>query len=222
MSVNSYTSPAHDPLLTHQVRVIVKKENKFLCIYSIRNVANIDCSGLEFPGGKVDVGVGLDGARVNGQTVCKAAARELFEETGLRATCLQVLSLNVSHPVAVSEGRVLCSVVFIHTVHDDGTNTALSPIRKEPRKQRYVKFLTETELLSEQSSFGGHWDCLFSDFVVRQRVERFHPNVRYPLPSTITRDSRNRITSLNSRNPTSVSFDYPALFFLAPDFFLRQ
>ena len=153
MSSNSHTTPAHDLKLSHLVRVIVKKEDKFLCIYSICNVAHIDCSGLEFPGGKVDIGEGLDGVRVNLQTVCRTAGRELFEETGLRATCLQVLSLNQVHPVAVSDGKVYCSVVFIHSVFDDGTNTALSPTRKEPSKQRYVRFLSEQELLSEQSSF---------------------------------------------------------------------
>ena len=68
MSANSHTTPAHDPKLSHLVRVIVKKEDKFLCIFSIRNVAHIDCSGLEFPGGKVDIGEGLDGVRVNRHT----------------------------------------------------------------------------------------------------------------------------------------------------------
>ena len=222
MSANSHTTPAHDPKLSHLVRVIVKKEDKFLCIFSLRNVAHIDCSGLEFPGGKVDIGEGLDGVRVNRQTVCKTAGRELFEETGLRATCLQVLSLNQIHPVAVSDGRVFCSVVFVHSVFDDGTNTALLPLRKEPSKQRYVKFLSEQELLSEPSSFNGHWDCLFTDFVIKEKVERLHPSVRYPLPSTVTINSRNLITSLNSRRPTSVTYDYPSLFHFSPEIFSSQ
>ena len=109
---------------------------------------------------------------MNLQTVCRTAGRELFKETGLRATCLQVLSLNQVHPVAVSDGKVYCSVVFVHSVFDDGTNTAFSPIRKEPSKQRYVRFLSEQELLNEQSSFNAHWDWLFTDFVVKEKVER--------------------------------------------------
>ena len=224
MSVNSYTpsTPSFDPLLSHLVRVILKKEDKFLCIYSLRNVANTDCSGLEFPGGKIDIGADLDGVRATRKTVCNAAARELFEETGLRANCLQVLSLNVDYPQALGPRRILCSVVFVHSLLDDGTNSAFAALRKEPTKQRYVRFLSEQELLSEQTSFGGHWDCLFTDFVVRERVTRLHPGVHFPLPSTISVDARNRITSSNSRRPSSVSFDHPALFYLAPEFFSQQ
>ena len=222
MSVNSYaTTPVYDPRLTHLVRVIVKKEDKFLCIYSIRNVGHTHCSGLEFPGGKVDIGRGLDGSRVTRETICKTAGRELFEETGLQATCLQVLSLDVPHPQAVGSGQTLCSVVFIHTVHDDGTNSALTPTRKEPRKQRYVKFLTPAEILSERSSFNGHWDRLFTDFIIEEKSKQSYPNVTWPLPSTIAKNRRNRITSPNSSPPSSVSTDHPPFFFLAPEFYTR-
>ena len=182
----------HYPPPVHQVRVIVRSQDGFLCVSAKRpsytfahSGSTLDCSGLEFPGGKVDFGFNPkdDGPYLTPTTIARAGARELYEETGLRAASLQVLLFN--EPWLSAYGRYTKdknynSVVLVRTLHssDTGYNT---PFNKEPEKAFYVGYLQPENLLQSlrngSGSFEGHFDHLMTDFVDPDTL-----CAKYPLP----------------------------------------
>lgn len=90
----------------------------------IRRLDNSDMEGWAFPGGKVEA---ADGPPAESETICRAARRELVEETGIAVNGGKAL-LTRTHP---RTGAVVTYVYF--SEEDLGTGTP-QPRRMEPAK----------------------------------------------------------------------------------------
>jgi 8-oxo-dGTP pyrophosphatase MutT (NUDIX family) len=185
MSSSSFLSWPEAPL-KHVVRVIVKSNDKFLALDSIRNISFQDFSGMELPGGKVDLGTTAlaDGIDYSESTINRAAARELYEETGLKAASLQILSKDEIHSSAMGEGVFLHSMVFVHEIFDEGGDAPFTPILREPKKAKEIGYFSHNEIMRRPSAFKGYFDCFLHDITDDNRRRKRYPYLLAELPST--------------------------------------
>lgn len=108
--------------------LVQNEEGKFLCL---RSIAGPLTGKAAFPGGKVK----------QGETPLQAAARELFEETGLVAFALRHINTYVHD---VPGGTVWVGHYFAYVAHEK--HAGQSPIVGEPDKVHEVFWLTQEEL----------------------------------------------------------------------------
>ncbi len=90
----------------------------------IRRSDTSDMEGWAFPGGKVE---SIDGPPAEMETMCRAARRELAEETGILANGGKTL-LTRTHP------RTGALVTYVYFCEEDLGKSAPRPRRMEPKK----------------------------------------------------------------------------------------
>ena len=161
-----------------QVRVIVRDGDRFLCLHSIRPNGN---SGLEFPGGKIDL---QDGPPDSDETVVRAAIRELKEETDINVVNNEVTIISgpstggIYNTSPISNKMVITYIVYVNTV------THLQCVIMEPAKCNHMQFLSLNEIRMSgfNTAFKRFYDHVFIAQMTHPRVLAM-PNTMVRLPS---------------------------------------
>ena len=128
------------------VLVFLKHENKWLCTIHKRR-------GVEFPGGKLEPG----------ETLEEAAAREVFEETGVRVKNLQWFA-----EYAVHDDTLFCKTVFTaqfasqEDISFDLETSGMTWLSDEelvdhPNLSFYMKDEGMKKMLEEVKHYGHQW-----------------------------------------------------------------
>lgn len=103
----------------------------------IKRSGSTDLQGWAFPGGKIEP---IDWSPARGQTICRAARRELAEETGIVVNgCGQTL-LTRTHP---STGVV---VSYVYFSEDDLETFGMKPRRMEPSKAQRCSWMPRARI----------------------------------------------------------------------------
>lgn len=103
----------------------------------IKRSGSTDLKGWAFPGGKVEA---TDWSPARGQTVCRAARRELAEETGIVVNGCGTPLLTRTHPTT----GVMVSYVYFSEEDLDAAGT--KPRRMEPQKAERCTWMPRAQI----------------------------------------------------------------------------